>query len=745
MCVHARSSTRIMQSFLRHFAALFPALSSPNAVTAAREFSHRSIEEQEKVPLPALAVFLMIIAIGKNCDLDTIASAHTSPESSHGAGAVAGKSSKGRDISTKTVTIDSDLEADLFLSATYQSLRLCSFLSSPTLQTIHAQLLIGAYLMNTERISTYWPLLGSISRQAQSIGLHIDPSRSRIQYDPVEADMRRRLWWTIVHQDCILSSIFGRPLAISKFSCQKPGTIQEPALRTYSRLQCEFAELQRVYLDEAQDRSWSQEQCESYTRKMLDWYENLPSQYRLDFGDLENLESDPDHQLPVKFPEACLGNGDKGLTTLHQSCVFATKLHYILLSLHKSNLVPPDARRQKGNLVINDFSLKMCARSLRVIARTQKVMHDHLGSTRAGMFWSVAFYVFHAAVAGAYITFLMPTSRMSSVVYKDMVSITKSFERAPERWPGLRTAKGGLRVLRKLATAAMNNPRAARKSKASDRKQDLKAPVPRSSRTEETPSPSSASQVQTGSTPTMNTFLNFNSENINNMLENGFSTVSNPTSSAPAGNGEVAVFAGVGGNGNPFNSNLVSPGSALPDSFFAFDPTFSDQFDPLNMMSTPGDLGAGGTNSNHYASNNHNNGSGSSSSRDLGHSSALPTLNVPTANQSTAMSSSSFFQTHPNLIGNLFSSVNVENAEDGPSSVTNGFNESGGGVGGGITGSAFEAIGSRTSVMTDSYGPMVVPQGTNGLSSDPKDMLAYWSDYFSLQLDIDLDSLSNFV
>lgn len=500
----------ICASFVCHFSAMCPALTIPTAIDHAKAFSRMSRKQQAQVSLPWFAVFLMICAHGKNCDLESTsvgldhkvhmldafiigeASQQHSRHASRAASPLAHAETLSNNQPDKTdasqpVTANVRsfaMVSDLFLSAAYQSLRLCSFLSAPTLQTIHSQLLIGAYLLNTERAASFWPLLGSVARQAQSIGLHVDPYKIKPDWDPVEVDIRRRLWWAVVHQDVILSSIFGRPLGITRFSCRFPGNRSSgdpSASITYAVLQCEFSQLARIYLDENQDRSWSQAKVIDFTEKVLEWYMKVPDRYRPDIGRIDLLGSDmgTDRDALHNYRTAGVGIKTKGLMEVHQSGNLAVEVFYMILSLHRSNLFPnadvdADALSSKadgsstsdnaakvGAGQLNQVSLHICAQALRRITRAQTTMIDLLGRARATMFWKIAYYTYQAAIAGAYIVFVHPQSKHAESALEDLAILTEFFDRMPEKWTGLKMAKPGLRVLRKLAVAARETPEAA--------------------------------------------------------------------------------------------------------------------------------------------------------------------------------------------------------------------------------------------------------------------------------------------
>jgi hypothetical protein len=66
-----------------------------------------------------------------------------------------------------------------------------------TLDTVRAALLISIYFIETNLRSAGWMWLGAAIRTAQDIGLHTDKG----PYPPVEAEMRRRVWWSIYNWD----------------------------------------------------------------------------------------------------------------------------------------------------------------------------------------------------------------------------------------------------------------------------------------------------------------------------------------------------------------------------------------------------------------------------------------------------------------------------------------------------------------------------------------------------------------
>nr|WVH01926.1 Q5KPI0-CRYNJ expressed protein [Naematelia aurantialba] len=116
----------------------------------------------------------------------------------------------------------SRLQSELYLSAAYQALRLCSFMANPTLHTIQAQILINVYLIHSERAADAWAQSGSLIRQAIGMGLHVDPTHHDARISMRDAEVKRRVWWTIAGLDSLLCLAFGRPSAINFYTTNLP-------------------------------------------------------------------------------------------------------------------------------------------------------------------------------------------------------------------------------------------------------------------------------------------------------------------------------------------------------------------------------------------------------------------------------------------------------------------------------------------------------------------------------------------
>jgi hypothetical protein len=107
-----------------------------------------------------------------------------------------------------------------------ESLRGKQRLKVSTLQT--QTLLLIAKRTSVERVKDMWNATGYLVRSAMTIGLHRDPTESP-QLPIFWAEMRRRLWVTIVEMDLQISMTCGMPTMVcaTDFTCQIPANIND--------------------------------------------------------------------------------------------------------------------------------------------------------------------------------------------------------------------------------------------------------------------------------------------------------------------------------------------------------------------------------------------------------------------------------------------------------------------------------------------------------------------------------------
>ena len=122
-----------------------------------------------------------------------------------------------RDVLPKQPRSREELETDLHERAS-KALRKASFPRTPSLETFSAYMVIQTTWMRVEEPLTTCAFVGLAYRVAQMLGLHRDPSHfSSLQ--PVVAEVRRRLWWQLVHTDVAVGHAAGLPPMIDISLC----------------------------------------------------------------------------------------------------------------------------------------------------------------------------------------------------------------------------------------------------------------------------------------------------------------------------------------------------------------------------------------------------------------------------------------------------------------------------------------------------------------------------------------------
>jgi Fungal specific transcription factor domain len=106
----------------------------------------------------------------------------------------------------------SDLQGKLY-QLTSQSLCLVGFPRSPSISSLQAYLIFHSLQIREEEALSSCSFVAVAFRMAQAMGLHRDGTE--FDMEPVEVEVRRRLWWYIIHLDVMSSLISGLPLVAS--------------------------------------------------------------------------------------------------------------------------------------------------------------------------------------------------------------------------------------------------------------------------------------------------------------------------------------------------------------------------------------------------------------------------------------------------------------------------------------------------------------------------------------------------
>ncbi|KAL3463887.1 fungal-specific transcription factor domain-containing protein [Aspergillus heterothallicus] len=104
---------------------------------------------------------------------------------------------------------------------------------------IQCLLLMAQYLQSTDSANQCWIVTGLAIRNAQSMGLHLPQTITRLQ-NQQEQQLARKIWHGCVLMDRVISMTFGRPAMISKASCGAvplPATVDEEYIASASGIE----------------------------------------------------------------------------------------------------------------------------------------------------------------------------------------------------------------------------------------------------------------------------------------------------------------------------------------------------------------------------------------------------------------------------------------------------------------------------------------------------------------------------
>ena len=120
-----------------------------------------------------------------------------------------------------------ELSSRVFVCCSFQCLRIANFFIQPTTEQIQSLLLLGNCIRNDTNPGAAWILLGLTIRLAQSIGLHQKSS----SLDPDTQELHRKIWWSVMWQDALLSFSYDRPHGAVTMDCGVPHpTSTEPSI-----------------------------------------------------------------------------------------------------------------------------------------------------------------------------------------------------------------------------------------------------------------------------------------------------------------------------------------------------------------------------------------------------------------------------------------------------------------------------------------------------------------------------------
>ncbi|KND88483.1 putative transcriptional regulatory protein C1F7.11c [Tolypocladium ophioglossoides CBS 100239] len=117
----------------------------------------------------------------------------------------------GTQFVTSTSANERKQTAEFYASASNQALRMSSYLSSASLRSIQAMVLMTYFLINDNHASDGWAFAGILIRQAYAMGLHRDPNIVTPNANPFEKQQRRKVWQAVLLQDTFLTVLLSLP------------------------------------------------------------------------------------------------------------------------------------------------------------------------------------------------------------------------------------------------------------------------------------------------------------------------------------------------------------------------------------------------------------------------------------------------------------------------------------------------------------------------------------------------------
>ncbi|KAH7406004.1 fungal-specific transcription factor domain-containing protein [Phaeosphaeria sp. MPI-PUGE-AT-0046c] len=159
-------------------------------------------------------------------------------------------------------------------------------LTTTSLFNVQALMLLNMHHHTLGQKSTAWLLVGLAARMSITMGLHRNGSNS--EFDPIERNTRRQVWWSVYILEKILCSVLGRPTVIDdrEMTLRLPdGSMLDQQGVTAEFMDCAFELVQmsyrirqRAYFDSntGEERSPPLGLAVSLLREIEDFHSRLP-------------------------------------------------------------------------------------------------------------------------------------------------------------------------------------------------------------------------------------------------------------------------------------------------------------------------------------------------------------------------------------------------------------------------------------------------------------------------------------
>ncbi|CAI7604362.1 unnamed protein product [Penicillium discolor] len=215
------------------------------------------------------------------------------------------------------------LQAERFYFARGQRRTFANMLEDPSVDLVRVFLLMSFYMLGACRRNTAFMYLGVASRAAVALGFHAESPGPISPDDSDKSNERSRLWMSLCILDLLVSSILGRPSAISPLlpeNRQEPSGIgdgpPDPGLVASYRLSLILDEIINCIYSE---KAASAQQADLLLCKLNGWCEYLPRSLRT---------SSLGHKDQSTFREHTIGN-------MHVACSY----HFAVILVTRPFLV----------------------------------------------------------------------------------------------------------------------------------------------------------------------------------------------------------------------------------------------------------------------------------------------------------------------------------------------------------------------------------------------------------------------
>ncbi|KAA1109084.1 hypothetical protein PGT21_032859 [Puccinia graminis f. sp. tritici] len=478
---------QLLEAFLQDVDCFYHAWHTPTIIDLYQGFFSSSRSEQERLPFSQLSVILSILTA-------------TSDLASHILDAPPMMVGEAKEDYQKRLKAWRFSFSNKLASCTVHSLKLASYLGHPSIECIQAQLLLVLYMVNNDRCTDAWCFIGGVIKQAQCLGLHIDPSSLNPHMPVLEQELRRRVWWSVQTWDVFLGIAFGWPAGVTLSDSDLPSDRTEESLMGQALATTPILPPQGVteltyhvfnwetclYARDMMDRIFGQavwgwgkstepqngpkyEEVVKLDTTIKTWYHRVPVAMR--------FEPDPIEEYPAKqsgsfqthskvFKPSSTGVGIEDLRRREpmlakQALLLSISQNTILLLLHRPFLSL--SLENSTGATGHQMSEEQCVRSSQVIIEAQRLLVELFPATRR--MWYGWYLTFHAAMTCAWISLLRtPTHPMSGLSRKCITLGIETFELAiktPESLPeNYLRACSQLRAIRNYSNRKLNPPKA---------------------------------------------------------------------------------------------------------------------------------------------------------------------------------------------------------------------------------------------------------------------------------------------